>query len=298
MKYFTALLMVLASTFTAATDKNTTVTNKAYSTTTLVYKTIGDRQLELDLYLPQQKVTTELPLLIWVHGGAWMRGSKDELIERNGVLATSFLKEGYAIAAVNYRLSGEATFPAPVRDVNDAINFIIAGADDYGFKQGEVAVMGRSAGAHLAALIATSNSHQTDFYLPEVKANYRVAAVVDFFGPSDLVELTGNSGRIDHDAPDSAQAKMLGSSPRVNVALAKNASPTTYIDNNTPPFIIMHGGNDTIVPASQSHHLTAQLAAQGIEHQLFIKAGARHGDPVFDSPKYVNKAVSFIKSHF
>jgi len=274
-------------------------TEQLFTVSTLTYKKHETYDLALDLYLPNKATATPHKLLVWVHGGAWFRGSKDEFIPRNGNLARSLLDKGYAIAAVNYSLSGQAIFPTPVRDINDAINFVVDSASDYNIEPTNITMMGRSAGGHLAALIATSNHNSsTNLYLSGHEPKYNVSAVVDFFGVSDLEELKGNSGRVDHDAPDAAEARFLGESPRVNPELARKASPTHYINDKTPPFILFHGGKDQIVPASQSYHLKAQLDEMNITNQLFIEEGAKHGDPVFDSLQQVTKVVEFLKEHF
>ncbi|ASU23532.1 hypothetical protein CCZ37_04380 [Vibrio qinghaiensis] len=290
----TTLISIVILVGCSARNRNET-TQLPVQKQTIVYKTVNGKELALDLYLPNQKQAT--PLLVWVHGGAWMRGSKDEFVTKNGQLANTLLNHGYAVAAVNYRLSSEATFPAPVADINDAINYLIDHHQQYSLKSDSVVMMGRSAGAHLAMLVATSNAHDSGFYLAGHEPRYKVSAVVDFFGPSDLVELKGNSGEIDHDAPDSSQAKMLGKSPREDADFAKWASPTTYIDNTTPPFILFHGLNDTTVPYSQSEYLKSVLDNYNVENHLYLVEGAHHGDPIFDTEPYVVKVLDFIQAN-
>ncbi|KOE83122.1 hypothetical protein ACS86_09490 [Vibrio alginolyticus] len=297
MKRVTVLLTMLISTVSlvgCSVKSGYEATPVPAQKQTIDYKTVNGKTLELDLYLPSQQQV--VPLLVWVHGGAWMRGSKDEFLTKNGRLANTLLNHGYAVAVINYRLSSEATFPAPVADINDAINYLIDRHQEYSLKNDSVVMMGRSAGAHLAMLAATSNTYDNGFYLAGNEPRYKVSAVVDFFGPSDLVELKGNSGAIDHDAPDSSQAKMLGKSPREDAELAKWASPTTYINNTTPPFIIFHGLNDTTVPYSQSEHLKSVLDGYGVENHLYLVDGAHHGDLIFDTQPYVTKVLDFIQA--
>jgi len=270
----------------------------AYNVKTLTYKTIGSKALQLDLYIPKQSKAEHTPLLIWVHGGAWFRGSKDEFISKNGTLADKLVNEGYAIAAVNYRLSGEAVFPAQVADINDAINYLVNHASQYNISTDKVGIMGRSAGGHLASLIATSNNDtETGFYEANRQPEYDIAVVLDFFGPSDINAMRGNSGNVDHDAPDAAEARLLGASPVERPDLAKWASSTTYIDTDTPPFIIMHGDADGVVPDSQSRILKTRLGESGVSNKLVVVQGAGHGDPVFDTEEYVDMAAEFIKSY-
>ncbi|MDG2664655.1 alpha/beta hydrolase, partial [Vibrio parahaemolyticus] len=155
----------------------------------ILFKTVGEREIKLDLYTPSVESNTQYPLLVWVHGGAWKRGSKDAIPEKNPLLLQSVLNEGYALASVDYRLSGEAIFPQPVQDINDALNYLYDNAEKLGIKADNVVIMGRSAGGHLAGFIGATNSayNQVDFYEPP---KYKVSAVVSFFGPTDLLELS------------------------------------------------------------------------------------------------------------
>ena len=258
----------------------------------IVYKTVNGKDLPLDLYMPTP-LGTAPTLAVWVHGGAWMRGSKNETLSKNGNLVASLLNEGVAVAAVNYRLSGEAIYPAAPNDINDAINFLVDNSDNLKLSAEHVIMMGRSAGGHLASLLTTSNNDDVPFL--NAKPRYRVIGMVDFFGPSDFLALRGNSGKVDHDAPDAAEAQFLGESPLVNEALAREASPTTYIDNKTPPFIIFHGLDDGVVPATQSELLSRRLDQFGVPNELFLAKGKRHGDPVFDTDEFVSKVVNFVR---
>ena len=258
----------------------------------IVYKTVNGKDLALDLYMPTP-LGTAPTLAVWVHGGAWMRGGKNETLSKNGNLVASLLNEGVAVAAVNYRLSGEAIYPAAPNDINDAINFLVDNSDNLKLSAEHVIMMGRSAGGHLASLLTTSNNDDVPFL--NAKPRYRVIGMVDFFGPSDFLALRGNSGKVDHDAPDAAEAQFLGESPLVNEALAREASPTTYIDNKTPPFIIFHGLDDGVVPATQSELLSRRLDQFGVPNELFLAKGKRHGDPVFDTDEFVSKVVNFVR---
>lgn len=258
----------------------------------IVYKTVNGKDLALDLYMPTP-LGTAPTLAVWVHGGAWMRGSKNETLSKNGNLVASLLNEGVAVAAVNYRLSGEAIYPAAPNDINDAINFLVDNSDNLKLSAEHVIMMGRSAGGHLASLLTTSNNDDVPFL--NAKPRYRVIGMVDFFGPSDFLALRGNSGKVDHDAHDAAEAQFLGESPLVNEALAREASPTTYIDNKTPPFIVFHGLDDGVVPATQSELLSRRLDQFGVPNELFLAKGKRHGDPVFDTDEFVSKVVNFVR---
>lgn len=259
----------------------------------IVFKQLDDKALKLDLYMPEATTDTKRPLLIWVHGGAWKRGSKDDIPLKNPLLLNSMIGEGYALAAVSYRLSGEASFPAPVSDINDAINYLHQHADRYNLAADNLIVMGRSAGGHLANLIGATNTHgDIDFY---EKPNYKVNAVVSFFGPTDLLAL-GNKGN----RPTTERAsvsRFLGTIPSHDPELAKQASPTSYINEESPAFIMLHGDLDKQVPLEQSIMMKTLLDEHGIDNQLYIEEGVGHSAPIFDTQKYVPSVVAFVKKH-
>ncbi|WP_112479420.1 alpha/beta hydrolase [Vibrio variabilis] len=256
----------------------------------IVFKQVGDKTLALDLYLPTVTKTQPAPLLIWVHGGAWKRGSKDAIPTKNPRLLNSFLERGYALASVDYRLSGEATFPAPVADINDALNYLYEKAAQYQVDANKVVLMGRSAGGHLAGLVGALNTHKEVGFISS--PNYQVAAVVSFFGPTDLLAL-GNKGNKKASAKSSV-SRFLGGIPSDIPDVAIEASTTTYIGADSPAYILLHGDEDKRVPHSQSELLKAKLDEFGVENALYIEKGVGHSADVFDSPKYVPTVVSFV----
>ena len=261
----------------------------------ILFKTVGEREIKLDLYTPSVESNTQYPLLVWVHGGAWKRGSKDAIPEKNPLLLQSVLNEGYALASVDYRLSGEAIFPQPVQDITDALNYLYDNAEKLGIKADNVVIMGRSAGGHLAGFIGATNSayHQVDFYEPP---KYKVSAVVSFFGPTDLLELSNKGGK--KTSKKSSVSRFLGDIPNNIPKLAKKASTTSYVNENTPPYIQLHGTLDKRVPLSQSEILKAKLDEHGVTNQLFIEEGVGHSAPVFDTEKYVTHVLDFLNKHF
>ncbi|MBT0015494.1 alpha/beta hydrolase [Vibrio alginolyticus] len=261
----------------------------------ILFKTVGEREIKLDLYTPSVESNTQYPLLVWVHGGAWERGSKDAIPEKNPLLLQSVLNEGYALASVDYRLSGEAIFPQPVQDINDALNYLYGNAEKLGIKADNVVIMGRSAGGHLAGFIGATNSayNQVDFYEPP---KYKVSAVVSFFGPTDLLELSNKGGK--KTSKKSSVSRFLGDIPNNIPKLAKKASTTSYVNENTPPYIQLHGTLDKRVPLSQSEILKAKLDEHGVTNQLFIEEGVGHSAPVFDTEKYVTHVLDFLNKHF
>ncbi|WP_154807090.1 alpha/beta hydrolase, partial [Vibrio cholerae] len=208
---------------------NTYANDNYMVTKDITFKTVDGRVLKLDLYKPKAERIQPYPLLIWVHGGAWKRGSKDDIPTKNPLLLSSVLQQGYALAAVNYRLSGEATFPAPVQDINDAVNFLYDNALQFHIKADKVIMMGRSAGGHLAGLMGTTNTHSNlTFY---AKPKYQVKAVVSFFGPTDLLALANKGGK--ETSKQSSVSRFLGDTPSAIPQIAKQASSTSYVNERT-----------------------------------------------------------------
>jgi len=265
----------------------------------IVFKKIGNKALKLDIYLPN-KTAQNIPLLVWIHGGAWFRGNKTKFLNKgwNNNLVNRLLKDGYAIAAISYRLSQEAIFPAQIQDCNDAITYLLQNSAIYKLDKDRIAVMGRSAGGHLASLVATSNSYTLpNFYSVEKQESFPIRAVIDLWGVSDFLAMRGNTGRVDHDADDSAEAKLLGHNPLTRPDLANLASPTTYINEQTPPFLMIHGKIDDLVPYSQSVLLQSYLNLANIENKLILVEDAKHGGAVMDTEQYVAEIADFLEMY-
>ena len=258
------------------------------------YKSVNGKRLLLDVY--QNKDIANPPILVWIHGGAWKRGSKEAFITKNNNLVNAVLNKGYALASINYRLSGEAIFPAQIQDCNDAINFLYEHADTYGFNKDAIALMGRSAGGHLRVLVATSNtSGRRDFMGDQNKILFKVKALVDFFGPSDLINFKAYGTDKGTGTPE---ADLLGGSPLEKERLARAASPIYYVNAQSPPTILFHGTADRNVPSKQSELFKSELDKHNIISELYLVDGARHGDPIFDTEVYVTKTMQFLQKHF
>lgn len=223
----------------------------------------GDALL-LDLYLPAHP-DGPLPLVIWVHGGGWSLGDKSFCPD----LKRWFASAGLAMASIDYRLSGQAHFPAPLEDVRAAIKWLKDSGERYGLDRDAVGLWGASAGAHLATLAALTATGPED----------AVQAVVDGYAPTDLLrsdEGAPKNGLI-HDCEDSAEAKLLGARPAEVPELARAASPLAHVHSGAPPFLILHGDADLIVPARQSELLYEALASSGCEATLYTIKGLDHG---------------------
>jgi len=220
--------------------------------------------LLLDLYLPADPGSPP-PLVIWVHGGGWSLGDRRFCPDLHRWFASS----GIAMASIDYRLSGQAPFPAPLEDVRTAIRWLRETSELYGFDRDAVGLWGASAGAHLAALAALTAKDPED----------AVQAVVDGYAPTDLSRLHEGArpGGLIHDCDDSAEAQLLGGRPSEVPEQARAASPLTHVSPDAPPFLILHGEADVIVPARQSELLYEALAACGCEATLCSIEGLDHG---------------------
>jgi len=206
----------------------------------------------------------------------------------------NLVNAGYAIASIDYRWSTTAPFPAQVQDCNAAIEFLYENAAQYNIDNGQIALMGFSAGAHLASLVALSNNdNERTFYYKGKKPQFKINVVFDFYGPSDLLTLKG------HDNPDpkSPINLLLGGTVADNIKLAKKASPVTYVDVGDPPFLIIQGEKDESVNPEQSVELSTELKKSRVKNELIIVPGAPHYGAMFDSPENWARIQGFLNKY-
>lgn len=256
------------------------------------YVTGASAAQQLDLYLPSEGAGP-WPVIVWVHGGGWQNGSKEQCPP----LRSGYVGMGYAVASVNYRLSGEAVFPAQIADCKAALRWLRAHATEYHLNPDAFGAWGASAGGHLVALLGTSRGVK-EFDLGEnLEQSSQVQAVCDFFGPSDLAVMVTTPGYERHGLADSPESKLIGGMPSENPEKARAASPVTYVDASDPPFLIVHGEKDPVVPADQSTRLQAALGKAGVTSQLILLPGAKHGGPEFNSPTVQSTVREFFDKH-
>jgi len=226
------------------------------------------------------------PLLIWIHGGAFMGGDKAE----NYALWAELLQSGYAVATINYRLSGDARWPAQITDCKAAIRFLRAHARDYNIAPGRFGIWGSSAGGHLAALVGTSGGVwklDAGEYLDQSSA---VSCAVDMFGPIDFEKMPQFNN------PDSPEARMWGRSTADALELAREACPITYLSKNTPPILIFHGDADGVIHISQSQLFAAALKTAGAPGEFVTLPGVGHSH-VAVWMKERARIMEFFKTH-
>lgn len=251
----------------------------------IVYATHHGVALKLDLYLPDPKPETALPVVIWVHGGGWLNGSKDNC-------KASFLAQrGFAVASIGYRLTDAARWPGQIEDCYAAVRWLRSNADVYGLDGGHIGAMGGSAGGHLAALMGTRPAGSE-------KVSSRVQAVCDWYGPADLLTMPPNmvsEKRTLEQVSQSNGAKLLGATVMDVPELAKDASALYQVSADDPPFLIMHGSEDPGVPVAQSERFHAALEKAGVESELVIVEGAGHGGKEFMADEVTGKVTGFFK---
>ena len=244
----------------------------------LPYVTNGHARQKLDLYLPpgRERLPPDgesLPLIIWVHGGAFCMGSKEDGVP------LEFLDEGYALASINYRLSQHALFPAQIEDCKAAVRWLRAHADRFGLDPDRFAAWGLSAGGHLSAMLGTAGNVRTFDVGEHLQESSHVIAVVDFYGPTDFVQMDAHrmpDGMV-HDAADSPESALVGGPIQENVEAVARANPITYVSPDAPPFLIVHGEADPLVPYHQSTLLAAALEGAGVPVTFFTVKGGGHG---------------------
>jgi acetyl esterase/lipase len=236
----------------------------------LVYGTEQPERQNLDLYVPKN-ATQPLPLVVWIHGGAWMMGDK------RPTPAVRLLENGFAVASIHYRFSTTAPFPAQIYDCKAAVRWLRANADQYGIDPNHIGVWGASAGGHLAALLGTTNGSA---YLEGSVGNHTdvssdVQAVVDWFGPSDF--FTMPIGKRQFREGEDPELLLFGGRGSEKRELAELAGPFYHADEADVPFLIMHGDKDNLVPPAQSQMLHEKLKAAGVDSTLIVMEGMGHG---------------------
>jgi acetyl esterase/lipase len=265
----------------------------------IAYVPNGDPAQKLDLYVPQTPTDKPLPLVIWIHGGGWEGGSKDYCT------SLYLVGQGYAAASIEYRFSQKAKFPAQIQDCQAAIRWLRANSKLYNIDPNEFGVWGNSAGGHLVALLGTSGGKNA--FRPiggNLDQSDRVQAVCDEYGPADFntvmaqaaADQTKNVFPFNHDGdPYSA---LLGVPLNSDIKKGNAASPVFYVSRDNPPFLILHGTKDPMVPYAQSTELTEALHKAHVNVLLQSFPGATHVDPIIDQNPSVHALVkTFFDNH-
>lgn len=258
----------------------------------LDYVGAGNPRQMLNLVLPEAAAAKPRPLVVFVHGGGWENGSK----ENPGMLFALLQGGAYVGASLNYRLSAEAIWPSQIHDVKAAIRWLRAHAAEYGLDPERIAVFGISAGGHLVSMLGVSNG------IAALEGNLgahldqssRVSCVIDFCGPSDFLTFGGKGSIIDPDDPAQVIAHLLGGPAKDQPEAARSASPVTYISKDDAPFLIVHGDQDQLVPLAQATEFDGALGAAGVSSTLITGTGGPH---VFGTATLLRLMRDFLDRH-
>lgn len=278
MKHLILLLSIIAGLHAEPVDRD------------IVFARVGDTDLKLDLY---HAVGKPVGLIIWVHGGAWRAGSRE-----NSALK-GMTAYGWAVASVDYRLSTKARFPAQIHDIKAAIRFLRAHAVDYGYPADRFVIAGASAGGHLAALVGVTNGHpDLEGTLGEyLQVSSAVQAIVDQFGASNLTDILAQSTPHGLSVRVPALDLLLGGQPDQVPALARLASPVFHVDAKDPPLFLTHGDQDNQMPPAQSHELAAVYRQLNLPVEFIVQPGSGHGGPAFTTEASLRQIDSFLRTH-
>lgn len=256
----------------------------------LEYANVDGVSVKLDLYAPKNALRP-LPLVVWIHGGGWRGGNKANCP------ALPLTTRGFIVASINYRLTDVAIWPAQIHDCQAAIRWLRANAKKYGIDPERIGVWGGSAGGHLVAMLGTSGGvKELEGGKGDLAYSSRVQSVCDWYGPSDFVaiaKLLNDAGR-SSDAKN-AVSRLLGGPIAENMDKAKQASPVTWISKDDPPFLIMHGDEDNVVPLSQSTILHEALKKAGVDSTFHVVKGAGHGQAGFARPEIHGMVARFFE---
>jgi acetyl esterase/lipase len=252
------------------------------------FASVDGKDLLLDIYMPQDVIAP--PLLVWVHGGGWSRGT------HNRVSTFAFVEAGYALASVEYRLSGVAPFPAQIHDIKGAIRYLRAQAGAYGYDAERIGILGVSAGAHLAALAATTNGDSAleGSVGGNLDQSSDVAAVVSYFGASNLTTIIDQSTPFGLNIRVPGLTALFAGPPAERTELAKLASPVFHVDSSDPPLLLLHGDQDPQMPINQSHELDGAYEALGLDVRFEVVHGARHGGEAFFDEERSTLVLAFL----
>lgn len=244
--------------------------------------------LKLDLHRPER----EKPLLVvYVHGGAWRAGSRDD------VPVIGLLEHGFAIASVDYRLSTQARFPAQIHDIKAAIRFLRAKAEELIIDTTRIAIIGSSAGGHLAALTGVTNDHaELEGHVGDhLDQSSRIDAIVSFYGASNLQSILGQSTEFGLGVRIPALKLLLGDVPDKQPILSKLASPVAHLDAEDPPLLLIHGDADPQMPPVQSEEFREACEKAGVPVELVTLPGAKHGGAEFYDKARLQAVADFLQ---
>jgi acetyl esterase/lipase len=266
----------------------------------LAYATVSETQ-KLDLYLPTSGAGP-FPLVVMIHGGGVMFGGKYDGTGLTGV--DQLLAAGYAVASINYRLSGEAQYPAQIHDAKASVRFLRANAEKYNLDAEHIGAWGASAGGNLVALLGTTcGEAELEGDLGNAEYSSCVQAVVDWFGPIDFLKMQeqfeGTSCSSNTNDASSPESKLMGAAIQTIPDQVAKTNPMNYIDVSDAPFFIENGTADCNIPPIQNKNLADALsAAIGADKVTYISLeGAGHGGSQFETEENIQAVIAFLDKY-
>lgn len=240
--------------------------------TDVEYAKAGDVSLKLDVYKPIATSLQTRPCIVWIHGGGWQNGDKSSGAARVG----RFVASGdYVGVSVGYRFTDVASWPAQIYDCKAAIRYIRANAAKLGIDPNKIGVWGASAGGHLVSVLGTSGDvEELEGELGTTNVSSRVNCVVDFCGPADFPRLGPNAPKVNE--PGQSVYKLFNGPMKDRMDIARQASPVTYVSKDDPPFLIVQGTADPLVPLDQSVWFHAAQKNVGMNTTLIKIEGGGH----------------------
>jgi acetyl esterase/lipase len=262
----------------------------------------GFRPLMLHVSVPRR--ASPPPLVVFIHGGAWLLGSPvvTNPVYRRMDFLGKILRAGFAVARISYRFSSEGAFPMQLHDCKSAVRFLRNRAALFGVDPDRFAAMGDSAGGHLASMVGlTGGRKDLEGDVGDLIGSSAVQAVIDWFGPAELLTMREQAlpgamqGMND---PDSPESRLVGGALQDHREAAVAASPITYVNPSAPPFHIQHGTHDRLVPLGQSQALHKALLAAGAASTLVVTDGADHCFWGVPDDGIVERDIAFLHATF
>lgn len=261
----------------------------------LDYAGTDNPRQKLDLYLPvERKSDDPLPVIVFIHGGGWQAGDK----RAAGPRLAKFVRTGeFAAVSIGYRLTDEASWPAQIHDCKAGVRWIRANAEKHGLDPDRILAFGPSAGGHLVAMLGVSGGDESleGNLGPHLEESSAVSAVIDFFGPADFFTMADQASAIRHDTAKSPEGRLLGGAPKDVREVARNASPRHHVTGDEPPFLVVHGDRDRIVPYSQSADFVETLRNKGGDVAFLTVEGGGHGQGF--GPAVEKVVTAFAEKH-
>ncbi len=282
-KKISALIIGMLLCINSATANNIKITKD------IEFAVVNNQSLKLDLYQPKKPKGS--PLVVWIHGGGWRKGTKERCY-------IDWLPEhGYTVASISYRYSSVAKFPAQIHDCKGAVRWLRANAEKYGYNPKKIFVAGSSAGGHLTALMATTSENKE--LEGTVGGNLKFSSVIQgaavYYGATDFI-LRSKTQPSRANAKGSVVYDLLGGGAHEKIKAAKLASACYHVSKNDAPLLIFHGSKDKTVLIDQSEAIKAKYNKAGLSVRFHIVEGAGHGGNIFYSGINASHLLKFLNS--